>query len=194
MENKKENVIKKIKKVLSIIGYSLLGLLVFIAIWLSVDKFIVKSKVPSFMGFATLRVVTGSMSGEFEEDDVIFIFKTNDYKIGNIVTYIQEGDKLPTTHRIVLYEGEGYITKGDANNTEDFDVVNKDEIVGEYLFSIPRLGLVLDWFATTEGIVYTIVFIVVLYGLVYLLRKKDDEFEEEVVVEVITDDNNQDKE
>ena len=45
MENKKENVIKK---VLSIIGYSLLGLLVFIAIWLSVDKFIVKSKVPSF--------------------------------------------------------------------------------------------------------------------------------------------------
>lgn len=179
----KEKIVNKIKKILSILGYSILGLLVFISIWLCVDKFIVKSKVPSFLGVSALRVETGSMTGTINEGDVIIIAKTNKYKIGDIVTYIQDGDKLPTTHRIVLYEGDnGYITKGDFNNTKDFDTVYQDEILGEVIFPIPKLGYVLDWFTTTEGIIYSIVFVVILYGTIYLwrLKEKDDENKNEI--------------
>ena len=109
------------------------------------------------------------------------------------MTYIQEGDLLPTTHRIVLYEGEnGYITKGDFNNTTDFDVVYQSEIVGEYLFKIPKLGFVLEWFTTIEGIIYTIIFIVILYGVIFLWRRKEsdeEENEEEIIDEIQNDDN-----
>ena len=40
---KKDKIMKIIKKVLSIIGYSLLALLVVMTIWLVIDKFIIKS-------------------------------------------------------------------------------------------------------------------------------------------------------
>ena len=90
---------------------------------------------------------------------------------------------MPTTHRIVLYEGDnGYITKGDFNTTKDFDTVYQDEILGEVIFPIPKLGYVLDWFTTTEGIIYSIVFVVILYGTIYLwrLKEKDDENKNEI--------------
>ena len=162
----KEKTIRIIKKVLSIIGYSLLALLVVMTIWLVIDKFIIKSPVPSFLGFSTLRVETGSMTGTINEGDVIVIFKTNNYKIGDIVTYIQEGDLLPTTHRIVLYEGsDGYITKGDFNNTTDLP---------------ESLG-------TTEGIIYTIVFILILYAIFFLINKKEVKEEENDEIEEIAD-------
>ena len=184
----KEKTIRIIKKVLSIIGYSLLALLVVMTIWLVIDKFIIKSPVPSFLGFSTLRVETGSMTGTINEGDVIVIFKTNNYKIGDIVTYIQEGDLLPTTHRIVLYEGsDGYITKGDFNNTTDFDTVYKSEIIGEYLFRIPYLGFILEWLGTTEGIIYTIVFILILYAIFFLINKKEVKEEEDDEIEEIAD-------
>lgn len=191
----KEQVIKIVKKVLSIIGFTLLGLLVVMTIWLAIDKFIIQSPVPSFLGFSILRVETGSMSGTINEGDVIVIFKTNDYKIGDIVTFIQDGDILPTTHRIVLYEGEnGYITKGDFNTPTDANPIFKDEILGEYLFRIPKLGFILEWLTTTEGIIYTVIFIIVLYGVIFLWRKKetDDNEESEDLeddVEEVTDDN-----
>lgn len=91
-----------------------------VASWLCIDKFIRKSPVPTFCGYALLTIETGSMSGTFEIGDMILIKDTNDYKIGDIITFLPEGDTIPTTHRIINYGEDGtFVTKGDANNTKD---------------------------------------------------------------------------
>ena len=100
--SKEEVVVEKsmVKKVFGWIGTGFLTLLVVIASWLCFDKFILKHQVPSIFGYSSLMVATGSMSGTIEEGDLIIIRDTDDYKIGDIVTFFQDGDDIPTTHRI----------------------------------------------------------------------------------------------
>ena len=77
--------------------------------------------------------------------------KTGEYKIGDIVTYIQEGDKIPTTHRIVDFkDGGGFVTRGDANNAEDLHTVYEDEILGEVVLTLHTLGLVFGWLGSVQ--------------------------------------------
>ena len=87
-----------VKKIFSWIGTGFLTLLVVIASWLCFDKFVLGHQVPSIFGYSSLMVATGSMSGTIEEGDLIIIKDTGDYKIGDIVTFFQDGDTIPTTH------------------------------------------------------------------------------------------------
>ena len=150
------------KKVLWAIMYGILGIVVVAVLWLGVDKFILKSPVPSFFGYATLSVETGSMAGEINIGDLILIKDTGDYKIGDIITYIHEGDTIPTTHRIIYYTDDGgFITKGDANNTQDTDSVTPDMIFGEVIKIYPKAGLFSAW-VREEGWIYIVSVLVIV--------------------------------
>lgn len=62
--------------------------------------------------------------------------------IGDVVTYRIDGlttEKL-VTHRIVRKEDDKFIMKGDANDVEDQNLVDKSQIIGKYTYSIPKLG------------------------------------------------------
>ncbi len=150
------------KKVLWAIMYGILGIVVVAVLWLGVDKFILKSPVPSFFGYATLSVETGSMAGEINIGDLILIKDTGDYKIGDIITYIHEGDTIPTTHRIIYYTDDGgFITKGDANNTQDTDSVTPDMIFGEVIKVYPKAGLFSKW-VREEGWLYIVAVLIIV--------------------------------
>ena len=183
IEEEKEEVVKEksmVKKVFGWIGTGFLTLLVVIASWLCFDKFVLKHRVPSIFGYSSLMVATGSMSGTIEEGDLIIIRDTGDYKIGDIVTFFQDGDDIPTTHRIYNIDEEGkWVTRGDANNSYDKRSITNDEIIGEVVLVIPYVGTFIDWAVEGGGLIY-IVGIFLILGLgIYIIKGDDDEDEEE---------------
>ena len=185
-DTSKEKVVKEksmVKKVFGWIGTGFLTLLVVIASWLCFDKFVLKHRVPSIFGYSSLMVATGSMSGTIEEGDLIIIKDTGDYKIGDIVTFFQDGDDIPTTHRIINYtdiEGIRYWkTRGDANNTPDERLITSDEIIGEVVVTIPYVGTFIDWAVEGGGLIYIIGIFLILGLGIYIIKGDDDEEEEE---------------
>lgn len=183
VEVEKEEVVKEksmVKKVFGWIGTGLLTLLVVMASWLCFDKFVLKHRVPSIFGYSSLMVATGSMSGTIEEGDLIIIKDTDDYKIGDIVTFFQDGDDIPTTHRIYNIDENGnWKTRGDANNSYDKRSITSDEIIGEVVLVIPYVGTFIDWAVEGGGLIY-IVGIFLILGLgIYIIKGDDDDDEEE---------------
>ena len=168
-----------VKKVLSAILYGIFAIVFIVVLWLGIDKFILKSPVPSMFGYSTLTIETGSMQSTLNVGDLIVIKDTDDYKIGDIVTYMREGDKIPTTHRIIYYEGEGvYTTKGDANNTKDMDVVTDDMIIGEVIKVYRKAGLFSKW-VKAEGWMYiAVVFVMIALGA-FILKSDEPQNAEE---------------
>ena len=160
-----------IKKVCSSILLIICALLLVVAGWLCIDKFVLKSPVPSFCGFSSLTVTTGSMSGSIEIGDIIVIQKTNDYEIGDVITFLPEGFTTPTTHRIINYgETEGtYVTKGDANNAEDTEDVTEDQIFGEMVLHLPILGMFVGWVKDGGGLIYIIAILLIVALGCYML-------------------------
>lgn len=179
----KEEVVKEksmVKKVFGWIGTGLLTLLVVMASWLCFDKFVLKHRVPSIFGYSSLMVATGSMSGTIEEGDLIIIRDTDDYKIGDIVTFFQDGDDIPTTHRIYNIDENGnWKTRGDANNSYDKRSITSDEIIGEVVLVIPYVGTFIDWAVEGGGLIYIIGIFLILGLGIYIIKGDDDEDEEE---------------
>lgn len=93
-------------------------------------------EIPSVFGVSPVIVLSGSMSPEFEAGDMIIIQKTDPYtlKVNDVICYLEEESAV--THRIMeVQQQDGkplYITKGDANNTEDTTPVTPDQIRGRY--------------------------------------------------------------
>ena len=187
VEVEKQEVVKEksmVKKVFGWIGTGFLTLLVVMASWLCFDKFVLKHRVPSIFGYSSLMVATGSMSGTIEEGDLIIIKATGDYGIGDIVTFFQDGDDIPTTHRIINreYDENGnilWVTKGDANNSKDGRSIYSDEIIGEWVMTITYVGTFIDWAVEGGGLIYIIGIFLILGLGIYIIKGDDDEDEEE---------------
>ena len=179
-----------VKRVFSAILWAILIFLIIVASWLAIDKHVRKSPVPSFMGYSSLVIISGSMSGTMEVDDLIIIKDKKEYKIGDIVTFMKEGDKAPTTHRIILYDENGnYITKGDANNVRDAVAVSKEEIFGEVILTVPKYAKFLRWLSEEGGWLYVgSVFVILVLGTVIL---KSDNSEEALAEEASSNENSQ---
>lgn len=176
--DKNQKAIDIIKKILFGIAIGIFGVLLLLVIWLAVDKFIIGSPVPSVFGYSTLTVETGSMSGTIEIGDMIIIKDTGDYKIGDIITFIHEGESIPTTHRIINYNSDGsFVTKGDANNVKDTASVTADMIFGEVVKVYPKIGLFGKW-VRVEGWIYIVaVLAIVGIGAFILKEPRPDENE-----------------
>ena len=171
----KSNMLTVTKRVLWGIVLVIFAILAIIAGWLAIDRFILKSPVPSMFGYATLTIETGSMSGTLEIGDMILIKDTGDYKIGDIVTFIEEGDKIPTTHRIVNYNEDGsFVTKGDANNALDTGDVSRDMILGEVVKVMPRVGFFFRW-VSKEGWLFIAAALLIIGLGCFILNSDDSE-------------------
>lgn len=163
-----------LKKIIWWILIAIFACVFVVASWLAIDKFIRKSSVPSFCGYALLTIETGSMSGTIEIGDMILIKDTKDYKIGDIITFLPEGDIVPTTHRIVNYGAGGtFVTKGDANNAKDTLGVTSDMIFGEVIKVLPKVGLFGDW-VRKEGWLYIVAALVILGVGAFMIKYVND--------------------
>ncbi|WP_028518190.1 signal peptidase I [Ruminococcus flavefaciens] len=95
-------------------------------------------KAVNVFGKSVLKVVTGSMEPSIRVGDYIIVEKTDTDALeeGDIITFYSDQDDVRdklVTHRIIGKNTDGsYITKGDANPTEDRVPARQERIVGKY--------------------------------------------------------------
>lgn len=102
---------------------------------LIVSRLIHPDDIPGFFGIKPVAVLSGSMEDTIMTGDLILIepADTETLKEGDVICYLLSGQAV--THRIdeVLERGDGtrqYLTKGDANNTQDREAVTAEQIQG----------------------------------------------------------------
>ena len=115
---------------------------------------------PTVLGVAPMVVLSGSMSGtaadHIEVGDLIFTTKpdTEALQVGDVVAF-KDGNVV-VTHRIVAVTADEsgkkqFITKGDANNTEDAAVTPPEDVLGRVIAVIPGAGGAVRFLRTPLG-------------------------------------------
>ncbi len=104
---------------------------------------------PLLAGYRPVVVLSGSMEPTYHVASVIYYKQAPFEQIseGDAITY-QAGEDSLVTHRVAekLEVTRQFITKGDANPTQDPNPVSYENVVGKALpFSIPYAGYFVDF-------------------------------------------------
>lgn len=142
-----------------------------------VSSYIHSDEIPSVFGIKPVAVLSGSMEDTFMTGDLIFVQKTDtaSLKENDVICYLQDGQAV--THRIVEVEqGEdgtvSYITKGDANNTEDRERVNPEQVQGVWNGGkLGGMGNFVMFLSSTTGMIVFIVCPILLLILWDVIRR-----------------------
>ncbi len=129
----------------------------------------------NFCGYTIFQVITGSMEPTIKTKDLVIEKITQDVDIDDIITYKSGNDFV--THRIIQKNDNYVITQGDANNTEDPQVLYKD-IVGKVTIIIPNIAVWIEVIKTPKviiSIIISIVLITVLFNTPNKKMQKDKE-------------------
>ena len=166
---------KKVKKIWDTVTTTLVILVVIFAIFLMGSRLV---------GLQVFNVISGSMEPTYSVGDLLYV-KTVDpgsVKVGDPITFVLNEDLVVATHRVVAVDRENrqFVTKGDANETEDANPVHFNNLVGVPVFAIPLLGYVSAYIQNPPGMYVAIAFGVVLLAAVFLpdLLSKKKEKEE----------------
>jgi len=135
---------KIIKKLFKIIYYIFTVFIAIVAVLLIVSVF------PITGNYKIMVVQSGSMEPTIKMGSLVIVKPESDYKIGNVITFGPvTKTKAPTSHRIYdikVINGEPvYVTKGDANNAPDTTEIQKKDIIGKVLFSVPYIGYAVNF-------------------------------------------------
>lgn len=98
-----------------------------------------------------LGIATGSMEPKVNVGDAVIVNKKVDdesIKVGDIIVYDNRG--LSIVHRVIEKKKDDngkyiYITKGDANNSDDGIDLTIDNIIGKVIVKIPYIGYPSVW-------------------------------------------------
>ncbi len=130
---------------------------------LIIRSYINPDKLPTVFGVSPVIVLSGSMWPEFNAGDMILVQETDPAALreGDVICYFADGPENAVTHRIVeIQDREGqrvFVTRGDANNTEDTIVVTSDMVQGKYMgIYIAGLGNVAVFLQSTPGMLLCI--------------------------------------
>ena len=130
---------------------------------------------PMPLGFGSAVVLSGSMEPTLSVNDLIFVVRSDEYEVGDIVVYSTRG--TPVVHRVVQLDMQNgaVITRGDHNNTND-DPISLEHIKGKMLFSVPYVGAIPRFIRTVPGL---LIVLLVLFALLFVsVRGKAAESEE----------------
>lgn len=173
------NTEKKIKenKILKIIGN--IGFAVFMIIMLILILITAQSRFtgrePSLLGHRIYIVDSGSMAPTIPMDSMIIIkeVSADEIKENDIVTFYAGSSDTRVTHRVVeiIEDEKQFVTRGDANNTEDASILQGDRIIGKLAFSIPFVGTLFRFLSSIPGIVMLAVLGILFIILPKLVKK-----------------------
>ncbi len=138
-------------KILRGVITALLLFVIGINLWMLVQQTVFKKDPPEIFGYSQLVVTSGSMEPAFSAGDLIVIQQKEAYGLGDVVTFRDSSGAL-VTHRIVGSTEGRFITKGDANNVEDRDLLLPENIVGGLVTYLPALGRLMLFLRTPLGL------------------------------------------
>lgn len=159
----------RIKRVFSIITGAIFAALIIFAISGVIQRYVLHRAVVQHFGYGSAVVLSGSMSGALEIDDLVITRATGDYELGDIIIF-QGGGGMVVTHRIIETDERGFITKGDANNAADPEPVPRDAVLGEVVRVIRGGGRISDFVRSPVGIIAILLVCFVLTELPYLIE------------------------
>ena len=131
-------VVSKIFKITFRVLAIIVGIFLLLSVdaWMQVNLF--RKNYATIFGYSIFNVATGSMSGTIEINDYVIVKNTQDVETDDIITFTSNGELI--THRLVIKYGDTYITRGDANTSDDYSISKKD-IVGKVVKVLPKAGI-----------------------------------------------------
>ena len=112
--------------------------------------------VPRLFGYHIYSVVSGSMEPAIPTGSLVYIRETapEDVEADDVIAFYSSADSASIiTHRVLenrVLMGE-FITKGDANQTEDMNPVPYSNLIGKVVRSFPEIGAMAQILTGKEG-------------------------------------------
>ena len=109
--------------------------------------------LPRLLGYKTFNVVSGSMEPEIPVGSLILVKDVDPLKLEEEDIIAFYSNDIPVCHRVVENNtfSEKLMTKGDANNTEDFNLVDYADVIGIVEHHYPIMGIVGQYFSSMSG-------------------------------------------
>ncbi|NMC09242.1 signal peptidase I [Candidatus Microgenomates bacterium] len=146
---------KIIKIILKVIYNLLFALLLLSATFVFLTTF---NLIP---GYNFYIVMSGSMEPAIHTGSITAVHEESDYNIQDVITVKMKNDPSQTyTHRIVEKLEEDTVsfkTKGDANESQDPDIAQKDQVLGKVIFSIPVIGYLANFAKQPTGFILMVI-------------------------------------
>lgn len=154
---------KILQKILEYLSKILIFELIVLCILAFIGTVVLHKDYVNIGGYTFFIVASGSMSGTVDVNDMVIVKITDDFQVGDIVTY--QADGYFVTHRIISINKDQIITKGDSNNTED-DPIGRDKIIGKVVAIFPFMAIF-----EILGAIILISIIVVVFNFETIFRK-----------------------
>lgn len=140
---------------------------------------------PTVFGVVPLVALSGSMEGDLDDSfgsgSLVVMKKARDIEVGDVIAFRDPSAKelVIVSHRVVeITEEEGktrYITQGDANNTPDMGTIGEEDLIGEYVFHVEKLGSFALFLREPIGMLLFIGVPVLAFVLYDIIRHKMNE-------------------
>jgi signal peptidase I len=149
-----------------------------------------------------IAIVQGnSMYPNLQNGDLVLFKQVSQQSVtnGTVIVFVQSDtgvtmlDSLTkpiVIHRVVgsFVQADGkvcYTTKGDNNKVNDASAVAADHILGTPVLVVPKIGILLLFLSSPQGLVATIGFITIFYLGSYETKLKTDELKEKFLGELV---------
>lgn len=122
--------------------------------------------LPRVFGYQIYSVISGSMEPEIPVGSMVYIKNEapEDMEKDDVIAFYGAKDSNAIiTHRVVenrIVMGE-FVTKGDANQTEDMNPTPYANFIGRVTLSIPYLGTIAQMFTSITGKLMAVVVIII---------------------------------
>ena len=169
-------VLRRVKQVLLCVFVALLIPLLCISLYSKIT-----SGIAMINGHGMIAVASGSMSeknaanpylqqngldNQFDTYDMIFLEKVDsaaDLQLYDVIAYVND-EGINVIHRIVGFQGNAYITRGDSNNADDQYKPTFDDVLGRYTDRrVPYVGIFVMFLQSYSGIVTVLAVIYCLF-------------------------------
>jgi len=92
------------------------------------------------LGYSKEEIDSWPLSNGFPKGHILIVKGVNkeELKVGDVIVYNIAGQSVPIVHRIVKFNGDEIVTKGDHNPS--YDPWKVEKIHGKAIFVIPYLG------------------------------------------------------
>jgi signal peptidase len=87
-----------------------------------------------------VTITSGSMEPALYRGDIAIIRSEGDYNAGDVAAFRRGGEIY--VHRIFSKNGESFKTKGDNSPIPDLWSVDKKDVLGRVVLTLPRMGYV----------------------------------------------------
>ena len=157
------------KKIFKWIGNAItvvLIILVVLSFYSAIQARINPGQVGSILGYKPMPVLSGSMKPVIEVGDMIVAkqISPEGIEVGDVITFRTSPETI-VTHRVIEIVAEdgqpSFRTKGDANSTEDQNLIALDQIIGILAFRIPYGGYITRFIRSPIGFILFVILPVV---------------------------------